>query len=118
MIHSYLAISSIAFSFWFAFFWQDDTTHKNDLDSWFALLFSSNSLDEAEKFAEELRFRIENLKIRHEGSKVSDYITVSIGLFFSEDLENMNLESIYRACDEALYEAKSSGRNKVVVASS
>ena len=41
MIHSYLVISLIAFSFWFACFWQDDTTHKNDLDSWFALLFGS-----------------------------------------------------------------------------
>jgi len=41
MIHSYLAISLIAFSFWFAWFWQDDTTHKSHLESWFALLLVS-----------------------------------------------------------------------------
>ena len=40
-MHNYLIISLIAFSFWFALFWQDDTTHKSHLESWLTLLIVS-----------------------------------------------------------------------------
>jgi len=83
----------------------------------FGLFFSSNSLNESKDFAERLRKNIENLKIEHSGSKINKYLTISVGLFYSDNLKALNVEEIYSICDESLYKAKNSGRNQVAVVS-
>ena len=82
----------------------------------FGVLFSAQSEYEAHHFAIEIRKAIENLKIEHEKNEVSNYMTVSIGFFYREDVSDMNEDTIYQMCDEALYKAKKEGRNKVVKA--
>lgn len=79
----------------------------------FALIFSSHNLENVKLYTEKLRHNIENLKIEHSNSKVSKYLTVSIGLFYVDKILDLDEEVIYKYCDDALYEAKKKGRNQV-----
>lgn len=64
------------------------------------------------------RFRnmVEELKIEHKGSECSDYLTVSIGVYFGVPEENGNPEELLRLADETMYRAKQSGRNRTEIA--
>lgn len=66
------------------------------------------SLEEAREFCERIRSGVEKIEFKEVG-----YITVSIGLTMIN--ENDTMDSVYKRIDEALYEAKETGRNKVVV---
>ena len=55
---------------------------------------------------------IENLKIEHKASKISKYVTSSIGISTLSPDKNYNGNNLYRFADEALYIAKNSGRNR------
>ncbi|TKB04602.1 GGDEF domain-containing protein [Alteromonas portus] len=69
--------------------------------------------------AEEIRKAIEELKIDHSKSPVSTVITASLGIAtvdFSNHQE-WTLTAILNAADKALYDAKSSGRNRCVYTS-
>lgn len=65
---------------------------------------------------ETLREGIENLQIPHVGNRVSRYVTVSIGLVVA-DLQSDVIDELglYTTSDNALYSAKSQGRNRVFV---
>jgi diguanylate cyclase (GGDEF)-like protein len=63
---------------------------------------------------ETLRTSIEAIGIRHEGSQVSAVVTVSIGMVTCQMEQNASDAEILRLADERLYQAKSSGRNRVV----
>ena len=78
----------------------------------FAVLMPKTSLDEAFLLAENMRKSIEKLRIKHikTGQQIGQ-ITISIGLASYHSADGA-LEIIDR-CDNALYQAKSSGRNKV-----
>jgi diguanylate cyclase (GGDEF)-like protein len=61
-----------------------------------------------------LRREIIELAIQHEGSHVAPTITVSIGVALAEPSSGRSLTGAIQAADEALYEAKQSGRNRVI----
>ncbi len=67
-------------------------------------------------YAEDCRQNIENLRIPHEGSITSKYVTISIGVATAIPDLNSELVEFISTADRALYEAKESGRNKVVSA--
>ncbi len=71
----------------------------------------------AENMAERIRREVEDLKIEHNYSPASPYITVSIGMKLlqcgSGKLPEM--AHIYKMADEALYQAKELGRNQVKI---
>lgn len=81
----------------------------------FAITFYTNSLKNAFERADALRKSIEELKIEHKSSSVSNYITISIGLTFIAKECIMEPEEIYKVTDESLYRAKNSGKNRVEV---
>lgn len=66
------------------------------------------SLEEAKEFCERIRTGVEKIEFKEVG-----HITVSIGLTMIN--KNDTMDSVYKRIDEALYEAKETGRNKVVV---
>ena len=80
----------------------------------FAILCTGMEAKMAFSFANKLRTNIEELKINHRKSSVYKYITVSIGLYTVPLNYMSRQDNIYRHADSALYEAKSSGRNRVI----
>jgi len=73
-----------------------ETTHKN------ALIL-------AEKMCKE----VEAARIPHSQSKVSSYITVSLGVATTVPAADMSQDALISAADKALYAAKEEGRNRV-----
>lgn len=64
--------------------------------------------------AQNLRHSVENLAIPHDYSLAGSFVTVSVGLATETPSTVNNRESLLRCADEALYQAKNTGRNKVV----
>ncbi len=64
--------------------------------------------------AESCRQVIEALRIRHEASTVAEVVTISVGIaVLTPETWHQNLTDLLHRADEALYEAKESGRNQV-----
>ncbi|MDK9694684.1 MAG: diguanylate cyclase, partial [Sulfurimonas sp.] len=81
----------------------------------FAVSFYAATQEEALERAELLRKAIQNEKIGHVSSPISDYLSLSIGLAFLPKACKMDVDGIYQATDKALYNAKNGGRNRVEV---
>ena len=58
---------------------------------------------------------IRNLKIPHEKSSVSPYVTLSIGVYVEKCGVSNDVKTLYDLADKALYSAKGSGRNCTIV---
>ena len=80
----------------------------------FGSLLPATNLQGATQLAEEIRLSIEQLEIPSEGSHVSDWVTVSLGVITARCTEQTIPMEIVNGCDELLYEAKRKGRNCVV----
>lgn len=70
--------------------------------------------DAARTIAESLRDRIELLQTPHAGSQTSKFLTVSIGVAIIRPDTHRSIAGAVQMADEALYEAKAAGRNRVV----
>lgn len=80
----------------------------------FAIIFKDTSLEEARQIAERLRKHIQhNLKISNKETIIK--VTVSIGVAEMDGIETE--QALFDRADNALYEAKKHGRNRVVCAS-
>ncbi len=83
----------------------------------FVILLTDSSLGVALTAAERLRSRVSSTGIRVSGPVENVAVTVSVGVAATIAGEETLDELIHRA-DQALYEAKNSGRNRVVAAPS
>lgn len=82
----------------------------------FCIIFSEHDDQESLEFCEKIRRSIEDLKIPHSGNNNYKYITISIGLVVSNlAYEVIDELGLYTTSDNALYEAKAKGRNRVFV---
>lgn len=81
----------------------------------FGILCIGMNDKEALSFANSIKENIENEKVEHEKNSASEYLTVSMGVIVIEPDSIHDINEIYRCADEALYRAKESGRNRVVV---
>ena len=79
----------------------------------FAVILPETPLDGAPSVAESLRRNVEDLKMAHRYSDVGPYVTVSIGVSSIYPKRNTPTSFLTKAADDALYDAKESGRNKV-----
>jgi predicted signal transduction protein with EAL and GGDEF domain len=82
---------------------------------WIAVLLPSASVDQALSMANAIRDRIRARAIPHQGSLVSDRVTLSIGLVVGIPHPSESAADFVARADHALYEAKQQGRNRVVV---
>jgi len=70
----------------------------------------------AAQFAELVVLAIAALKLRHPASPVAPFLTVSVGVATATPEWHSGPEELIAAADQALYGAKTSGRNRVNVA--
>ncbi|MDZ7819473.1 MAG: GGDEF domain-containing protein [Aliarcobacter sp.] len=81
----------------------------------FGIVYQCETKEKAIEFANEIRKNIENLKITHEFSSVSPYITASMGLICKNANEMEDINIVYKQADDLLYKSKTNGRNKVSI---
>ena len=67
------------------------------------------------EFANLIKNEIENLQIEHKASKISKYLTISIGIVSKEDKDIPSSDDLYKEADDCLYEAKKLGRNSIFI---
>ncbi|WP_372063248.1 GGDEF domain-containing protein [Vibrio artabrorum] len=83
----------------------------------FMLLMIGTNCSETKQRAELIRKRIEEEKILHCESSTSRYLTASVGYAsITSDQQQFDFDLLYDMADKALYQAKDSGRNRVVSA--
>ena len=81
----------------------------------FVVVLPETNLDQAKGVAERIRRDVKNLRIPHPASRVSEFVTVSVGVATLIPTDNLSKEVIVNMADKALYRAKRSGRNRVKV---
>jgi diguanylate cyclase (GGDEF)-like protein len=82
----------------------------------FVALLPGMAAPDAHVVAERLRAVVEGLGIRHAVSSASKVITLSAGVATASPSEDSSSATLVTAADKALYQAKRSGRNRVVAA--
>lgn len=80
----------------------------------FILAVFDQSSEELDELAESIRQAVQELRIDHAFSPVSDKVTVSIGAYSAAISKGIQLSYFLGQADEALYEAKRSGRNTYI----
>ena len=84
----------------------------------FALILYGPANSYGHDLPERLRKQVEALSIMHEAAPETGYLTVSIGVAIIHPGASRSLAGSIQMADQALYEAKDSGRNRVVVGES
>lgn len=80
-----------------------------------AIVLYQVSRDHALAVAEQLRATIESSRIEHRGSEPRGLVTVSIGISWMEATLDRLPQDAVQLADQALYDAKEGGRNRVNV---
>ena len=83
----------------------------------FAVVLPNTDSTEAHNMAEMLRQTIWDLCVPHKSSPITDRITLSCGLITVVPHNDLIDKAIIKAADDALYQAKEQGRNRVAVSS-
>jgi two-component system, cell cycle response regulator len=81
----------------------------------FAVILPNTNAKVAIRLAETIRKRVQALKIVHDRSEVSNYITLSIGVASIIPQAEIDPEILIAMTDKALYSAKQGGRNCVAI---
>jgi diguanylate cyclase (GGDEF)-like protein len=81
----------------------------------FVVLLPQTGRNDAALLAEKIRSDVELRSLPHEAAHASRVVTVSAGLASCTPERGQNPYALLKAADDALYEAKRQGRNRVVV---
>ncbi len=80
----------------------------------FVVILPRVNAEGAQAIAEEIRRAVERVSIEHEGQKAG--VTISLGVAVGVPVPSGNPIPLLSKADQALYQAKESGRNRVAVA--
>lgn len=82
----------------------------------FIILLPNTDEDGAVKIAEKIREKVEGKKIEHKKSATAEVVTLSLGIAtYDSTKAKISSEQLLLQADLALYKAKNSGRNRVVL---
>ncbi len=81
----------------------------------FVFILPGTDLKGASSLSETLRARVELLGIHHADSPVSQWVTISLGVTAAIPSADSSPFELIRASDQALYQAKREGRNRVTL---
>ena len=81
----------------------------------FILFMHNCTTDDLTFLGESLLLKLKNAEFMHEKSKISPYITLSIGANSSLLEPSTTIESMFHHADLVLYQAKNKGRNQIVI---
>ncbi len=81
----------------------------------FVIILPRTDIATSVKVAEHVQLQVENLRIPHHQSKVSNNVTLSFGITSTIPHAEISMEMFMVRADEALYEAKAQGRNCIVL---
>ncbi|MDA3956567.1 MASE3 domain-containing protein [Oceanispirochaeta sp.] len=79
----------------------------------FVVLLEDTNEHGAGNLANKMRKSIIELEIEHSKSEISKYVTISLGVHTIHNFEIEEINQVVGFADEALYKAKSNGRNRV-----
>lgn len=80
----------------------------------FAIILPNTSKEQSTLVAERLCLAIENMKIPHQESETSKFVTLTLGVVTIAAEQKTSVDSIVSSADKALYIGKSNGRNRVI----
>ena len=80
----------------------------------FVLVLYGPPEDYARALPEQIRHDVMDLAIEHDGSGIGSFVTVSVGVALAHAGSGRSLTGAIQAADEAMYQAKQEGRNRVV----
>jgi diguanylate cyclase (GGDEF)-like protein/PAS domain S-box-containing protein len=80
----------------------------------FAIILPSTAVQGAIAVAQAIQKAIKILRLPHIQSQISDFITVSFGVSSIIPTHNLRVETLITTADQALYEAKKQGRDRIV----
>jgi diguanylate cyclase (GGDEF)-like protein len=81
----------------------------------FAAILPNTELLGAVAVARAIQEEVKQLKIPHERSEVSEYVTLSMGVTSTIPTQDLSVEDLVAAADEALYKAKKRGRDRFLI---
>lgn len=81
----------------------------------FALIMNDVTVEHAGKVAEQLRAAVAGLGIAHVAARAAANVTLSVGVAVGKPVLGRTPHGLVQLADEALYEAKAAGRNRIVV---
>jgi diguanylate cyclase (GGDEF)-like protein len=79
----------------------------------FACVLPSADIERAREVAFEIRNQVQQLRIPHESSSVSPFVTISIGIATARSQPGLEPQVWTQTADEQLYQAKSAGRDQI-----
>jgi len=79
----------------------------------FVVVLPSTDMVGALHLAEIMRQRILDLHIRHQSSIISDFVTISLGIATQQPESEIDPMTLLLNADQALYQAKLNGRNRI-----
>ncbi|MDD5372013.1 MAG: sensor domain-containing diguanylate cyclase [Sulfurimonas sp.] len=82
----------------------------------FVILLPSTPPEEVKKLAEQARENVAKLWIEHSTSKAAPFVTMSFGAACCTPDISLSGDKLLKQADDALYESKEKGRNRVTVA--
>jgi diguanylate cyclase (GGDEF)-like protein len=81
----------------------------------FVVVLPDSNTETAKVVAQRIRAKLQEMQIPHAGSQASQYVSISMGIASVYHNRAISATELIEVADQALYQAKSQGRDRAVV---